>query len=73
MMAHIVYTAENYDAQREAFINDLPERQKVELYKIMYQEYRHKVQFFKKVKDENFVSWLSPLLKPLQAIEGAYI
>ena len=26
MMAHIVYTAENYDAQREDFINDLPER-----------------------------------------------
>ena len=47
MMAHIVYTAENYDAQRDAFINDLPDNIKNQLYKIMYQDYKIKVQFFR--------------------------
>ena len=55
MMAHIFYTAENYDEKREAFINDLPERLKIELYKIIHREYEHKILFFKQVKDENFV------------------
>ena len=74
MMAHILYTAEQHDAQREAFINDLPERQKFELSKIMYQEYRRRIYFFKEVKeDQNFISWLSPLLKPLQVIDEAFI
>ena len=45
----------------------------MQLYKIMYKEYKNKIHFFLQVKDENFVTWLSPLLKPLQVIEGAYI
>ena len=45
----------------------------MQLYKIMYKEYKNKIHFFLQVKDENFVTWLSPLLKPLQVIDGAYI
>ena len=55
-------------------INELPERLKLELSNILYKEYRKHIYFFKEVGDnKNFISWMCPLLQPLQIIDGAYI
>jgi len=51
----------------------LPERLRVDVSKHLYREHRKHIYFLKTIKDEHFIAWVCPLLKPLQIIEHTFI
>lgn len=74
LQAYVHFSSVQRDETRATFINELPERLRLELCSILFKDYRKTIHFFKEVKkDAYFISWLCPQLKPLQVIEGAYI
>lgn len=46
------------------FVNDLPEKLRIEVSLYIYEERYTKIKFFKHQKNTSFISWICALLEP---------
>ena len=79
--AFINFQSSQRHQERDLFINELPDRLKYRVSKLLYAEYSKNIRFFRNIAIDsksnqnhtNFVAWVCPHLKPLEVIEGALI
>ena len=72
--AFINFQSSQRHEERDKFINELPDRLKYRVSKLLYTEYSKNITFFKDNKDNsNFIAWVCPNLTPLEVIEDALI
>ena len=72
--AFINFQSSQHHQERDTFINELPDRLKFRVSKLLYAEYSKNIRFFKNVSDNsNFIAWVCPNLKPLEVIQGALV
>ena len=72
--AFINFQSSQKHQERDTFINELPDRLKYRVSKLLYAEYSKKIRFFSSVRDNtNFIAWVCPNLKPLEVIQGALV
>ena len=72
--AFINFQSSQHHQERDTFINELPDRLKYRVSKLLYAEYSKDIRFLKKEKaNSNFIAWVCPNLKPLEVIQDALI
>ena len=74
LSAFVKFQSEQKHEERENFINELPLRLKYRLSEFLYKDYKQKINFLQTIqKNQNFISWVCPNLKPLEVIKDALI
>lgn len=68
-LEYISFAAATSSTEYRELLNELPHKLRVRIGKRLYKQLKNQIYLFNKIRDQNFITWILPLLSPLMVLE----